>query len=185
MLPMRLSGHNHVMKIRLADGNDSESCLRLGSKVFGDAIGHKVGQAVSDIWKGIGMLGEARTHSVHAAYWVAEDSGVTELLGIVGLYSPRWIGEQNVYLGWFGVHPDHRRQGLGQLLIQHAEAEAAKLGFRSILVETSLQPAGTITFYQRVGFVAVAAVPDYWEDGSELILMRKSIAGATLDPLPV
>jgi len=147
----------------------------LGILLFGDEVGKKVGLAVADVGVGIGELGAPRTHAVHATYWVAENPSEPDLLGIVGLYSPRWIGSQNLYLGWFGVHPDHRRHGLGQTLIRYAEAEATNLGCRSILVETSFEPASTIAFYHRVGFNAVASIPDYWEEGSELILMRKML----------
>lgn len=132
--------------------------------------------AVGDVGIAIGELGMPRTHAVHAAYWLAENDADRELLGIVGLYSPRWIGTQNLHLGWFGVHPERRRQGIGKLLFDHAELEALQLNARSLLAETSLEPASTISFYIRQGFKAVAAVPDYWEDASELILMRKLLA---------
>jgi len=163
----------YTMQIRKVMADDSGRCESLGNLLFGEQVGRKVGMAVADIGVGIGELGAQRTHAVHATYWVAENPSEPDLLGIVGLYSPRWIGSQNLYLGWFGVHPDHRRHGLGQALIKHAEAEAINLGCRSILVETSFEPASTISFYHRAGFNAVASVPDYWEEGSELILMRK------------
>lgn len=166
------------VRIRLALHHDEHPVRDLGQSAFGEVVGRKVGDAVRDVGSTTGILGGPPTHSIRAAYWVAE-SRDGRLLGIIGLYSPRWIGSQTLYLGWYCVRPDMQGKGLGKALFEHALQEATHLGARAIMVETSPDPVSTVTIYVRLGFVPVCTVPDYWEDGSPLLLMRLPICATT------
>lgn len=77
------------MRIRAVQPSDSSTCGELGACLFGQEIGEKVRMAVADLGVGIGQLGQPRCRAVHAAYWVAQDPETADLLGMVGLYSPR------------------------------------------------------------------------------------------------
>ena len=77
-------------------------------------------------------------------------------LHIVGL----WVGEA------------FRGRGLGRELLLAAEAEGRAAGARHAFLETHISRLPT--FYQRLGYVAVAELDDYPPGGSQLI-MRKDL----------
>ncbi len=65
------------------------------------------------------------------------------------------------------VHRKGRGLGLGRALMEAAEAEAARLGRRVLVLDTATDsPAEAI--YQRLGWVRVGVIPDYamMPDGS-------------------
>ncbi len=161
-------------RIRAAVSDDSDEVARLAGEVFGEVVGEKVGAAIHDVGKATGILGAPRERSIHAKYWLAIDSS-DRPVGMIGLYSPRWIGRQVLYLGWYAVLPELQGQGIGRALFKYARSVGEKMGARSIMVETSLDPIKTVRFYESEGFEEIAQIPDYWEDGSTLLLMRHAL----------
>ena len=59
-------------------------------------------------------------------YWVAVTKN-RELVGITGLYHDTY-DKNIVWLGWFGVHPQHRRHGIGSKLLDFAISKSLKKG---------------------------------------------------------
>jgi ribosomal protein S18 acetylase RimI-like enzyme len=62
-------------------------------------------------------------------------------------------------IGWLGVAPDARGEGIGKLMLEKVESELAKLGYKDLRVETVgectpvYEPyAETLKFYQSAGF---------------------------------
>lgn len=53
------------------------------------------------------------------------------------------------YLQFLAVHPDHQRQGLGRVLVQHGQQRAASAGVGVYLESTN---AGNLPFYRSLGF---------------------------------
>jgi len=89
--------------------------------------------------------------------FVCEDydkSGKHALLGFITLF----IAEGRVNIGWMGVHPDYRRQGVGGLLIQAAEdycrsIEVDELATYTLGDGVEYEPYdSTRAFYQKHGF---------------------------------
>ena len=82
---------------------------------------------------------------------------------------------------WMAVHADHRRHGLGRVLIEHAVDELAGVGAAvlSVLTLAASVPeagmdtyAGTRAFYKAMGFLAVREIhPPGW-DSAALLLVR-------------
>jgi len=157
--------------IRRATTADHAAVEALCAKVFGEEVGAKAGAAVSDLGTRLGNLGEPIAFPVHSAYWLAE-SPESELLGIVGLFAKRWIGKQNLYLGWFAVDPERQGQGIGRGLLEYAKEIAREMGARWIYTETAPEPEATIRFYEKAGFQRCAECSDYWEEGEPLLLYR-------------
>ena len=54
----------------------------------------------------------------------------------------------------FFIHPDHARRGLGRLILQHSEGEAARAGFAAFELMATL-PGKRL--YERCGYVPGAA----------------------------
>ena len=57
-------------------------------------------------------------------YWVCKNPD-GKVIGIIGLYSDRRYTSV-LWIGWFGVHPNYRRKGIGSRLLKYAEKEAKK-----------------------------------------------------------
>lgn len=115
---------------------------------------------------------------------VREQSGfVAELDGTpAGFVTLLAHFEGSSEITWMAVHADHRRIGLGRLLIEAAIATRAAAGDRMMCVLT-LGPsvpedpgdnyAGTRAFYQRLGFVPLRELGlREWNDSHALILAR-------------
>ena len=83
-----------------------------------------------------------------------------------------------------GVLPDFHRQGIGQSLLQYAEAVLAIDGVEFLQVKTlgpSKPDAGyenTRAFYFRCGFRPLEEFPDLWDPDSPALQMIKVVPGS-------
>ncbi len=71
-------------------------------------------------------------------YWFATDEN-GKAVGMTGLYLDQKNKDYNetIWLGWFGVHPDYRRKGIGSSLLDFTINEAKKRGFETMKIYTS------------------------------------------------
>ena len=76
------------------------------------------------------------------------------ILGSVGLYP---VDERTCELRKMYLLPTVRGQGLGKQLLEHALAEAKRLGFSRIELETSSVLKEAIGLYERYGFLPNAS----------------------------
>ena len=63
------------------------------------------------------------------------------------------ITDEGFYLDNVAVRPSVKGAGVGRLLLQFAEAEAIRLGFRSIYLATHELMSENKTLYTRIGYV--------------------------------
>ncbi len=75
------------------------------------------------------------------------------------------------WLGCVYVHPEHRRQGIGGLLVERAEQLAESLGIRSLRLFTSTSHK----LYERGGW-AVVERTEY--EGEAVVIMEKTVSGS-------
>ena len=63
------------------------------------------------------------------------------------------------------VHSAHRKQGIGQKLLESAEIEAKKIGYTLLTLDTASGDAERL--YTRVGYKMAGTIPNYalWPDG--------------------
>jgi len=63
------------------------------------------------------------------------------------------------------VHSAHRKQGIGQKLLESAESEAKKKGYSLLTLDTASGDAERL--YTRVGYKMAGKIPNYalWPDG--------------------
>src|SRR5688500_15467473 len=71
------------------------------------------------------------------------------LVGTVGLYP---TGDGTVELRKMYLHKELRRQGYGRKMLEHALAEAKRMGFRRVTLETASVLKEAVALYQRYGF---------------------------------
>jgi ribosomal protein S18 acetylase RimI-like enzyme len=83
---------------------------------------------------------------------ILEDDG--QLIGAV------MVGYEG-HRGWINylaVHPDHRRRGLGRLLMTAAERRLADLGCPKVNLQVRASNLAAVEFYRRVGYAAEEVV---------------------------
>ncbi len=84
--------------------------------------------------------------------WVTEFDG--EIVGgIVLMKQNEFMKLANV-----AVHPTHAGKGLGRELIAHAEAQARKLGYSEMRLNTHVKMPENIEFYTRLGWNEVSRI---------------------------
>ena len=71
-----------------------------------------------------------------------------------------------------GVDPACQGQGLGRRLIEHAEAEARRLGLPALRLYTNIVMTETIPLYLHLGFVETHRA---FEEGFHRIYMRRDL----------
>lgn len=88
-----------------------------------------------------------------------------------------WVIEDEGHIGTFAVHPDFRRQGMGQKLLAKGLAECWSEGVRKVFLEVRRGNISAQQLYRKFGFVDQGIRPRYYRDtGEDALLM-------VLDPL--
>jgi GNAT superfamily N-acetyltransferase len=86
-------------------------------------------------------------------YWLAANPH-EEIVGVTGLYHD-YNDKSVAWLGWFGVHPQHRRHGLGSMLLEFSVSEATKRGFSVLKLYSSFDEneRAAHCLYRKYGFI--------------------------------
>jgi len=90
---------------------------------------------------------------------------------VVG-YLNYWMVADEVHLLAIATHPDHRRRGVGGLLLDHLLAVARATAARMVTLEVRRTNIPAIALYERRGFKRVGVRPAYYqEDGEDAVVM--------------
>ncbi len=97
---------------------------------------------------------------VEQASLVVEDSDGTVIGCVQTVTSPPWEGIPAVpFVIELFVHPEHRRRGLGTLLLLSAANACHELGWESMALNVQEETAGEAQhLYNRLGFVEITPV---------------------------
>lgn len=84
------------------------------------------------------------------------------------------------------VSPQHRGKGVARALLAEAESAARERGTVSLRLEVREDNTPAIALYASEGYEVIGGAPDYYEDGSAAVRMRKRFlpGGATLLGVP-
>lgn len=107
-------------------------------------------------------------------FLTADDDG--RVLGFA-CYGRIALTRRNYELNWIATDPYARRGGIGSALLQTVEALSRQRGARYLNLETSsLEPyAAARAFYDRHGYLVVARIADYYDDGDDMLIYRKAL----------
>jgi ribosomal protein S18 acetylase RimI-like enzyme len=96
----------------------------------------------------------------------------------VAYYQPREAADRVWDLTMIAVRPTEQRSGRGVAVLSWVENDLREHGQRLLMIETSAtaQYDRARSFYVKAGFDEEARVRDYWEDGDDLVIFRKSLA---------
>lgn len=160
---------NHE-NITMMSAEDLEPVIDLVNLTMGKAASSEARISMGFHFKcAFNALDDGRT------YLIWKDSDV--VLGVTGLHHYNWGPRENVWLGWFAVHPESQQQGIGQELFDAAQDLAKQRGFTKLLVETDEDPsyAKAHQFYESNGLRRVGQVKDYYPNSIDLLIYSKSL----------
>lgn len=85
----------------------------------------------------------------HVQYYLAKVDDI--YVGITGLY---YYDSDNAWLGWFGILPEYRHQGLGRRLLRKTIHLATTMNFKYMRLYTDfIANYDAIILYEKEGFV--------------------------------
>jgi ribosomal protein S18 acetylase RimI-like enzyme len=89
--------------------------------------------------------------------------------------TPMTDGTWDLY--WIATARQARRTGAGLALVVAMEEELRTLGARIVRLETSSRPEyePTRRFYEKAGFVAAAALRDFYARGDDLVIYLRTL----------
>jgi [ribosomal protein S18]-alanine N-acetyltransferase len=74
-----------------------------------------------------------------------------------------------------GVAPEHRRRGLAQKLLVHAEAALRRRHISMIRLEVRVSNIAAQSLYRQFGYATVQRLENYYNNGEDGFLMVKSL----------
>lgn len=91
-----------------------------------------------------------------------------------------WLVAGELHIHAIATHPDHRRRGLGALLLDHAMTRARAAGATLATLEVRRGNRPAIALYERAGFRTVHVRTGYYQDdGEDALIMLADLAPVT------
>ncbi|HHV61773.1 MAG TPA: ribosomal protein S18-alanine N-acetyltransferase [Firmicutes bacterium] len=107
-------------------------------------------------------------HNSRACYLVASVDG--RVVGYVGT----WLILDEAHVTNIAVHPDYRRQGIGEKLLRSMMALAGSRGAKRMTLEVRVSNKPAQRLYEKLGFVRIGLRRGYYHDNNEdAIIMWK------------
>ncbi len=102
--------------------------------------------------------------------------------GLVRGYLVAWRVEEDLHIANLAVHPEHRRQGIAERLLQHCFEKDADAGWAGLEVRVS--NAAALALYRKFGFFPAGLRRAYYSDNREdAVIMTKDLPPTiTRDP---
>jgi ribosomal-protein-alanine N-acetyltransferase len=83
-----------------------------------------------------------------------------------------WLMVDEAHITTFGVHPDHRRRGIGRLLLLRLAEVAMELGSARMTLEVRVSNEPAQALYRSFGFrVSGRRIAYYSDDGEDALVM--------------
>jgi [ribosomal protein S18]-alanine N-acetyltransferase len=114
----------------------------------------------------------------HSFYYEVQDNpaarcfvGETEAGRIVAMVIS-WLIVDELHVATIAVHPEFRRQGIGQCLLDEALRDGRAAGIQHALLEVRAGNTAAQALYRKFGFEVAGRRPKYYKDnGEDAILM--------------
>jgi [ribosomal protein S18]-alanine N-acetyltransferase len=108
--------------------------------------------------------------------WVAEENGQVVAMLVL------WLIMDEAHIATIAVHPEHRRQRIGEKILLHALHQVQAEGARRAFLEVRAGNATAKNLYLKYGFIVDGLRKQYYKDNQEdAILMSQ----ANLGELPI
>jgi len=106
------------------------------------------------------------------SYFVWIEDG--RVAGVTGLHHYTWGPDENVWLAYFGVHPDFGRRGIGAVMLSEMQ-RLAREKYRRFFIETHGANERAHRFYRSQGFREAGDIADYNPDGAPMKVFVKDL----------
>lgn len=80
-----------------------------------------------------------------------------------------------VHITTVGVAPEHRRRGVGEMLLDHTEEMLCQKGLTTIILEVRISNVAAQCLYRKAGYTSVQRLKKYYSNGEDGLLMTKSL----------
>jgi GNAT superfamily N-acetyltransferase len=123
------------------------------------------------------VLDDYHSHNGAAGHRAVAWDESGEILGFA-YFAPAAMTDRTWSLWWIVVERDSQARGIGGELLRYAESEIRNASGRMLLIETSSLPKYELTrrFYLKHGYSQIAAVPDYYADGDDMLIFGKRMS---------
>jgi ribosomal-protein-alanine N-acetyltransferase len=108
--------------------------------------------------------------NTNSQLWVAEitqDDGEPQIIGAIVI----WLILDEAHIATLAVHPDHRKNGVGSLLVATALREAIGAGAKMATLEVRVNNVEARRLYQHFNLEIVGRRPGYYQDNHEDALL--------------
>jgi len=120
-------------------------------------------------------------NNMSGQYFAAWNVETKKLIG----YSGFWLIGEEAHITTLAVHPDCRRQSVGERLLIHDIRAAQKLGARWITLEVRITNEWAQNLYYKYGFKNLGQRRSYYQDNGEdaLVLWTENIENPSYQKL--
>ena len=85
-----------------------------------------------------------------------------KILGTILFYKENYFTKRNTaYVGQFAIWPEHKKQGLGSILMDYCEKLAKAEGFEGLQLDTAIPAQHLVNWYLKRGYQVVGE--QHWE----------------------
>jgi [ribosomal protein S18]-alanine N-acetyltransferase len=131
---------------------------------------------IGGIWTAEGYLREITSpnSSLLALYFLDRQQQQKETMIGMGCL---WAIAEEAHITLLGIHPNYRRQGLGQLLLLTLLQRAIALELAWATLEVNIHNSGAINLYQKLGFQIMGKRKKYYQATGDdaLVLWLKDL----------
>jgi len=110
--------------------------------------------------------------SPRQSFWVVDAADGPGLAALLVL----WHFPRRLRIYDIATHPDARGQGLGRLLMAHAEKLARKAGCTYLTLEAEEADSRLVAWYKDQGFATVRRLEDFYHGGCHALRMVRRLA---------
>jgi [ribosomal protein S18]-alanine N-acetyltransferase len=146
--------------IRQATAADLDDLARLETAAFG-----------AGAWSRTSLAGQLED----PGSWLALDLGAGELHAYIALR----LAADEAELLRIGTHPQHRRRGVAQRLMERGRAWARAEGAARLFLEVSALNHGALALYTGQGLAPCGRRRGYYGPGDDALLMAQQLVEAT------
>ena len=92
-------------------------------------------------------------------------------------YFCAWVVADDCTILRIACHPQHRRRGIGRMLLQQGLAQAWERGARGVSLEVRPSNESALAFYSACGFAIAGMRRGYYpETGEDALIMQRALA---------
>ncbi len=108
-------------------------------------------------------------HDIHDV-WIVYESGIPVGCAAFKQYEDNIVEIKRVF-----VKPEHRGKGISKVLMESLEKEAAKKGYKTLILETGKRLETAINLYQNRGYTVIENYGQY-RGLTESVCMQKNLS---------